>query len=117
MGLMKCYDGSKMLLEAATDEFFPFLDPDEGRLDFFRENCEMLDELARTHRGIRFEVEVDYDTSDIIVTLISINVTAFKSKPTLYRLMQNAKKVSFTLEDSDHIRSRFTLPGIWRCAF
>lgn len=113
MGFVKCYDVAEMVTEEATEQFGSLLKVDEEKQKELKECCEMVDSIAEKFGGISYEVKVDDETTEIIVSLVCEEFEVDTTSDDFYGLMRKAKKVGFKSYEKEHLQIDFIFNGIW----
>lgn len=113
MSFIKCFDVVEMVTTEATKQFGKLLVENNEKKQWLERYCADMDIIAEQFGGVSYEVEVDDETTDITVTLVCGGFETDKSSTVFYKLMQNAKKVTFKSCNDNEIQIDFILAGIW----
>lgn len=113
MSFAKCYDVAEVVIDEATKQFGSLLTVDKERQQELRECCGMVDMLAERFGGVSCEVEVNDETTDIMVSLVCGEFEIDTIADDFYVLMRKAKRVGFKSYEEEQLQIDFIFDGIW----
>lgn len=111
MSFVKCFDAVNMVLEEATERFYPLWSPDAHRTEQLRQYCEAIDAVVDEYGGTYFEVEVDEETMRIHVKLVCQEITLQRDK--LLPVIQRSVFTRIVNRENDALAIHFAFAGIW----
>ena len=121
----KCYDVLKMVTDVATENLGSTFVENQQRLETLESICDEIDEMFEQYNGASYDVEVDEDTTDILITIEceSFIVDTGENDSPFYRAMENTKYVTIKSPDysestyldseMEWLRITFAYDGIW----
>ena len=56
---LKCFDIAEMVIDEATNQFFPIWIVNDDKKEIFKQYCDVLDSISEEFDGEAFEVDVD----------------------------------------------------------
>lgn len=114
MNDIKCFDVVTMVTDEATQQFGSLVCEDNDKKDSLESCCSIIDNLAERFGGEAFEVEVDKDTEDIIISLTCAEFI-IESEDEFYELLEHVKSFSIKASEDgeDLICIDFVFDGIW----
>ena len=110
-----CYGTAELVLEEATRRFAPLLRVSGDKEQAFKDLCSRVDPLIDSFGCVALEVNVDEETTDISLSLISQDLVLEHGRDNpFFRIVasQDVKAVVFKAEE-DELVTTFVLPGIW----
>lgn len=116
--IIRCRDIASMTVEATNEKIKDKYRINQQKLEKFYEYCDYFDEIIEENLELAFqpatfEVDVDTNTGDIILTLICDYITV-KSKDHPYlKAMAASKKCTISQHTEDLIKHRFVYPTVW----
>lgn len=115
MSFIHCYELANEVIEDATERFAPeYRDSDELRQEF-DETCEIIDEFIEDTLAEGFEVDVDDERKDIIITVETICLEVrYPNHAFFYEAVERCKAFSFSRNEVGDLVITFRFPGIWR---
>ena len=117
MSFIHCYELANDVIEDATERFAPeYRDSDELREEF-DDICGIIDELIEDTLAEGFEVDVDDENKDIIITVETICLEAYYPNLSFfYEAVERCKAFSFSRNEAGDLVITFRFPGVWRKA-
>lgn len=110
---IKCFDIVKMVADEASDQFGSLLMVNIEKEEELKEICEMIDDVAEDFNGISYEVDINDETTDIIICLVCDEFETDSSNSVFLNLLNRTKKVGFKQAEDDKIQIEFVFNGIW----
>lgn len=110
-----CYQTAEMVLEEAGKRFAPLLRVSQAKEQAFKELCSRVDPLIDSFGCVALEVNVNEETTDISLSLISPDVVLEHGRTHPFfgiAVSDSVKAVTFRAE-GDELVTTFVLPGIW----
>lgn len=117
MSFAKCFDVVTMVTEEATKQFGSLLRVDKEKECSLKACCEIIDDIAKEHNGISYEVEVDRDTTDITISLSLGYFEMVDDVNNLYAIISRTKRLDIKFYDPDTLQIDFVFKGIWSRAY
>lgn len=112
MGLVKCFDVVKPIVEKATQQIGSRFAVDKSKESTLKACCETLDYISIRFNGISYEVSVEENT-DIIISLVCDRLEFDRSSERIHALFEQTKTLGFTALNEDSIQIDFVFSGIW----
>lgn len=115
MSFVKCYDVVKMVADEATERFGSIWYVSDEDVSILKARCKVIDSLARRFNGVSYEVNVDEDNMDIIISLVCDMFEIVDKNDEFFTMIGQTK--TFSIEpcdkDSIQIKLNFVFDGIW----
>jgi hypothetical protein len=111
--MISCYHIATMVTDEAAKVFGASVTENPEKEANLKAVCDAMDEFLEEFGGVSCEVEVDEDTRDITVTLVTNIFEVEKDTTCFQEMMKRAKRMEFAAESADKVRSKFLLDGIW----
>lgn len=115
MNGFRCYDAATVITDEATRRFSPSKRESAILKKVFKEHCGIIDRLATRFGGSKAEIEIDENTTDIIIKLDCIDPEIQDSRDEFYKLVGSAKTAFFEPSKciEDGVVIGFVLDGFW----
>jgi hypothetical protein len=114
--MFSCYNVAKMVTDEATEVFGASVTENPEKKANLKAVCDAIDEFLEESNGVSCEVEVDEDTRDITVTLVTNPFEVEKDTTYFQEMMKRSKRMEFSSANADEVCSKFLLDGIWDVA-
>jgi hypothetical protein len=105
-----------MVTDEATEVFGASVTENPEKKANLKAVCDAMDRFLSEFDGVSCEVEVDEDSKDITVTLVSGIFEVANDTVSFQEIMQRAKRMELSAENADEVCSKFLLDGIWDVA-
>ena len=116
MKKIRCFDVFNMVAEGLSDDFKKNYEVNETKLTQLEKECEALDSISEDSDCIGFEVDIDEETRDIIISLEFVYVIIVDNlHPEFYDVVQeNTKSMKVEKTDTeDVLKLTFVFEGVW----
>lgn len=110
-----CYGTAELVLEEATKRFAPLLRVSKEKELAFKDLCSRVDPLIDSFGCVALEVNVNEETTDISLSLISPDIVMEngRSHPFFRIVASDGVKAVVFKAEGDELVTTFVLPGIW----
>lgn len=112
--LVTCFDVVSMVVEEATNQFYPVWKLDDENFKILGQYCGAIDSLAKEFDGESYDVEIDDISMDITITMECSDITIENHQHKYYELISKAKSFGFSVEENGNLSVYFVFPGIWK---
>lgn len=112
MSRVNCFDVASMVIDEATKQFGLLWKVDTDRLEVFKNNCDLIDELSDGSHGVSYDVDINEETMDISITLECEDLIADSKDHVIYRLMNETKSINMFAHDGN-LCIKFKFGSIW----
>lgn len=110
---VKCFDVVTMVTDEATKRFAPLFYENVESKRVLKQYCGILDNVAENCGGEYFQVEVDEETAEIIVTLACSKMELRSENYGFFALARRANRVSFATDKDGLLLVGFVFSSIW----
>lgn len=110
---VKCFDVVSMVVEEATDQFYPLWEINKERYGILKQYCDVLDSLSTEFNGESFEAEVDDVSMTVTITMECQEITIESKNHRYYSLAKRAISFGFSVSDDGLLCAKFVFPSIW----
>lgn len=116
MSFVKCFDVVEMVVEEATEQFFPLWRLDREKYRILEQYCQVIDGLSEEFDGVSYDVEVDDIAMTVAVTLECQDMNIEQQSHKYYSLTQRAITVGFAASEDGNLNVKFVFPSVWKKA-
>lgn len=109
---INCYDIALEVIEEAGKRFGSLYKINEDNLQIFEDYCEHIDFLLHDLDANSVEVEVDENTTEIMITIYCDSMMITTKENSFYTLIQKAVRYGFSTDDGD-LAVHMVFPSLW----
>lgn len=102
------------VIDEATKSFIPDYIKDEARKEEFDEVCNIIEDFMESVLAEGFEIDIDDEHKDILVTVESIDIYVDSSENSFYEAIERCKEFSFSRNEAGDLVTTFRFPGVWK---